>query len=146
MNINKNYRFDNFKINKDNRFAFNLASIVAKQPGKKYIPLFISGNKKDRTHLMNAVANYVIEVFNYNVLYVNATEINSIASNVDLLLIDELECLSIKDEIKLIEIIKAFQSNKKQVVLGSDETLDELNVSDKLKTVINWGISVNIKQ
>lgn len=146
MNINKNYRFDNFKINKDNRFAFNLASIVAKQPGKNYIPLFISENKKDRTHLMNAIANYVIEVFNYNVLYVNATEINSIASNVDLLLIDEFECLSIKDEIKLIEIIKAFQSNKKQVVLGSNKTLDELNVNDKLKAVINWGISVNIKQ
>lgn len=146
MNINKNYRFDNFKINKDNRFAFNLASIVAKQPGKNYIPLFISGNKKDRTHLMNAIVNYVIEVFNYNVLYVNATEINSIASNVDLLLIDEFECLSIKDEIKLIEIIKAFQSNKKQVVLGSNKTLDELNVNDKLKAVINWGISVNIKQ
>lgn len=95
---------------------------------------------------MSAIANYVIELFNYKVLYVNATEINKLTSNIDVLLIDELEHLSSEEESKLIEIIKTFQSNKKQIVLGSNKMLDELNISNNLKEVINWGMSVNIEQ
>ena len=95
---------------------------------------------------MYAITNYVIELFNYNVLYVNATDINKISNNIDVLLIDELEHLSSMEEPKLIEIIKTFQSNKKQIVLGSNKRLDELNISDKLKEVINWGMAVNIEQ
>ena len=146
MNLNKEYKFINFNTNKGNKLAYTLSLAVAEQPGRKYLPLFISGNEKERTHLMNAIANYVIEIFNYNVLYVNATEINKIPNNIDVLLIDELEHLSSAEESKLIEIIKTFQSNKKQIVLGSNKKLDELNISDKLKEVINWGMSVNIEQ
>ena len=146
MNLNKEYKFINFDTNKGNKLAYTLSLAVAEQPGKKYLPLFISGNEKERTHLMNAISNYVIELFNYNVLYVNTTEINKIPNNIDVLLIDELEHLSSTEESKLIEIIKTFQSNKKQIVLGSDKKLDELSISDKLKEVINWGMSVNIEQ
>lgn len=146
MNLNKEYKFINFDTNKGNKLAYTLSLAAAEQPGKKYLPLFISGNEKEKTHLMNAIANYVIELFNYNVLYVNATEINKIPNNIDVLLIDELEHLSSAEEPKLIEIIKTFQSNKKQIVLGSNKKLDELNISDKLKEVINWGMSVNIEQ
>lgn len=146
MDLNKEYKFINFDTNKGNKLAYTLSLAVAEQPGKKYLPLFISGNDKERTHLMNAIANYVIELFNYNILYVNATEINKIPNNIDVLLIDELENLSSAEEPKLIEIIKTFQSNKKQIVLGSNKMLNELNISDKLKEVINWGMSVNIEQ
>ena len=146
MNLNKEYKFINFDTNKGNKLAYTLSLAVAEQPGRKYLPLFISGNEKERTHLMNAISNYVIELFNYNVLYVNTTEINKIPNNIDVLLIDELEHLSSTEESKLIEIIKTFQSNKKQIVLGSDKKLDELSISDKLKEVINWGMSVNIEQ
>ena len=146
MNLNKEYKFINFDTNKGNKLAYALSLAVAEQPGKKYSPLFISGNKKERTHLINAIANYVIELFNYNVLYINTIDINKISNNIDVLLIDELEHLSSMEEPKLIEIIKTFQSNKKQIVLGSNKRLDELNISDKLKEVINWGMAVNIEQ
>lgn len=146
MNLNKEYKFINFDTSKGNKLAYALSLAVAEQPDKKYSPLFISGNEKERTHLMYAIANYVIELFNYNVLYVNATDINKISNNIDVLLIDELEHLSSMEELKLIEIIKTFQSNKKQIVLGSNKRLDELNISDKLKEVINWGMAVNIEQ
>lgn len=145
MNLNKEYKFINFDTNKGNKLAYTLSLSVAEQPGKKYLPLFISGNKKERTHLMNAIANYVIELFNYNVLYVKAIEIKKIPNNIDVLLIDELEHLSSTEEPILIEIIKTFQSNKKQIVLGSNKMLDELNISNNLKEVINWGMSVNIE-
>lgn len=146
MDLNKEYQFINFDTNKGNKLAYTLSLAVAEQPGKKYIPLFISGNDKERTHLMYAIANYVIEIFNYNVLYVNAININKISNNIDVLLIDELEHLSSMEESKLIEIIKTFHSNKKQIVLGSSKRLDELNISDKLKEIINWGMIVNIEQ
>ena len=146
MDLNKEYKFINFDTNKGNKLAYTISLEVAKQPGKKYLPLFISGNEKERTHLMSSIANYVIELFNYKVLYVNASEINKLTSNIDILLIDELEHLSSEKESKLIEIIKTFQSNKKQIVLGSNKKLDELNISDNLKEVINWGMSVNIEQ
>ena len=146
MDLNNEYKFINFDTNKGNKLAYTLSLAVAEQLGKKYSPLFISGNEKERTHLMSAIANYVIELFNYKVLYVNATEINKIPNNIDVLLIDELEHLSSEEESKLIEIIKTFQSNKKQIVLGSNKMLDELNISNNLKEVINWGMSVNIEQ
>ena len=146
MTLDKEYKFDDFKINKENKLAFILSFAVAEQPGEKYSPLFISGNEKERTHLMGAIANHVIELFNYNVTYINATEINKITNNIDVLLIDELESLSSTDESKLIGIIKQFQSNKKQIVLGGNKTLDELNISNKLKEIINWGMIVNIKK
>ena len=133
MNLNKEYQFINFDTNTGNKLAYTLSLAVSEQPGKNYSPLFISGNEKERTHLMSAIANYVIELFNYKVLYVNATEINKLTSNIDVLLIDELEHLSSEEESKLIEIIKTFQSNKKQIVLGSNKMLEELNISDKLK-------------
>lgn len=146
MDLNNEYKFINFDTNKGNKLAYTLSLAVVEQPGKKYSPLFISGNEKERTHLMSAIANYVIELFNYKVLYVNATEINKLTSNIDVLLIDELEHLSSDEESKLIKIIKTFQSNKKQIVLGSNKMLDELNISNNLKEVINWGMSVNIEQ
>lgn len=145
MNLNKEYKFINFDTNKGNKLAYTLSLSVAEQPGKKYLPLFISGNEKERTHLINAIANYVIELFNYNVLYIKATEIKKIPNNIDVLLIDELEHLSSTEEPILIEIIKTFHSNKKQIVLGSNKMLDELNISNNLKEFINWGISVNIE-
>ena len=65
MNLSKEYKFINFDTNKGNKLAYTLSLAVAEQPGKNYSPLFISGNEKERTHLMSAIANYVIELFNY---------------------------------------------------------------------------------
>ena len=47
---------------------------------------------------------------------------------------------------KLIEIIKDYISNKKQIILGSNIPLDELNINEELKENILWGISVNIEE
>ena len=146
MKLNKEYKFDNFEINQGNKLAFNLSLTVAKQPGKKYLPFFISGNKKDRVHLMSAIANYIAEQFNYNIGYANGNDISKITKDIDVLIIDELECLPNSEEPELLEIIKVLQSNNKQIVLGSAKTLEELNnISDKLKNIISWGMAINIE-
>ena len=104
MKLNKEYKFDNFEITKGNKLAFTLSQDIAQEPGKKYSPLFISGNKTERVHLLNAIANYIIEKFKYKVSYINVTEVNEIIKEQDILIIDELEKIS-NEEDKLKEII-----------------------------------------
>ncbi len=138
---NKEYNFENFKVNKGNKLAFTASKDIVKEPGKKYSPLFISGNSLERIHLLQAITN-ALEESNYKVSY----NINEITNDTNVLIIDEIENLSIEDQNKLIEIIKDYISNKKQIVLGSNIPLDELNINEELKENILWGISVNIEE
>lgn len=138
---NKEYNFENFKVNKGNKLAFTASKDIVKEPGKKYSPLFISGNSLERIHLLQAITN-ALEESNYKVSY----NINEIINDTNVLIIDEIENLSIEDQNKLIEIIKDYISNKKQIVLGSNIPLDELNINEELKENILWGISVNIEE
>lgn len=144
MKLNKEYKFNNFEINKGNKLAYTLSQDIAKEPGKKYSPLFISGNTIERVHLLNAIANYIIDETNYKVSYINLPDINRITNDIDVLIIDELENIS-NNEDKLKEIIKTYTSNNKQIVLGSSKPLDELNINEELKEIILWGITVDIK-
>lgn len=144
MKINKEYNFENFKINESNKKAYYLSQDIAEEPGKKYTPIFISGNKEERTHLLNAIANAIIEKFNYNICYIDVVSIKEIDKNANVLIIDEFE--NIKEENKLIKIIKSFIKNKKQVVLGSNKILDDISISEELKDIILWGIVVNIEK
>lgn len=138
---NKEQNFDNFKITKGNKLAFTASTDIVKYPGKKFTPLFISGNTLERTHLLNAIAN-ALEESNHKVSY----SINEITNDTDTLILDEIENLSSEDENKLIEIIKNYISNKKQIVLGSNTSFDKLNINEELKDNILWGISVNIEE
>ena len=138
---NKEYNFENFKVNKGNKLAFTASKDIVKEPGKKYSPLFISGNSLERIHLLQAITND-LEESNYKVSY----NINEITNDTNVLIIDEIENLSIEDQNKLIEIIKDYISNKKQIILGSNIPLDELNINEELKENILWGISVNIEE
>lgn len=138
---NKEYNFENFKVNKGNKLAFTASKDIVKEPGKKYSPLFISGNSLERIHLLQAITN-ALEESNYKVSY----NINEIINDTNVLIIDEIENLSIEDQNKLIEIIKDYISNKKQIILGSNIPLDELNINEELKENILWGISVNIEE
>lgn len=137
---NKEYNFDNFKITKGNKLAFAISKEITKEPGKKYSPLFISGNNLERTHLLNAISNE-LEKVNHKVSY----DINDVTDNTEVLIIDSIENLSSEEKDKLTKIIKSFVDNNKQIVLGSIKTLDELNITEELKETILWGISVNIE-
>lgn len=74
-NLCKDYTFDNFNVNEDNKFAYNISLAVAEKPDTMYNPLFISSNDKDRIHLIHTIGNYVIEHFNYRVFLYNSRRI-----------------------------------------------------------------------
>ena len=74
-NLNQDYNFDNFIVGESNRFAQATALAVAENPGKMYNPLFIYGNSGlGKTHLMQAIGNYIIKTTNKRVLYVTCEQ------------------------------------------------------------------------
>ena len=74
-NLNPDYVFENFIVGESNRFAQATALAVAENPGKMYNPLFIYGNSGlGKTHLMQAIGNYIVKNTNKRVLYVTSDQ------------------------------------------------------------------------
>ena len=72
-NLNPTYTFDTYVVGETNRFAFTASLAVAENPGKAYNPLFIYGSSGlGKTHLMQAIGNYIIKESNKKVLYVTS--------------------------------------------------------------------------
>ena len=73
-NLNLKYKFENFVVGDNNKFAHAAALSVAKCPATKYNPLFIYGKSGlGKTHLMQAIGHYTI--FNNPKLKVKYTKI-----------------------------------------------------------------------
>ena len=59
--FNELYTFDNFVVGESNKLAYETALTVAQNPGKLYNPFFLySKSGLGKTHLMNAIGNYII--------------------------------------------------------------------------------------
>ena len=71
--LNPSFTFDTFKVGKSNEYPYKIAQVVAKEQGKNYNPIFISGNTGvGKTHLLNAIGNYNAE--HKNVILITGEE------------------------------------------------------------------------
>lgn len=169
-NLNLKYKFDNFVVGDNSRFAQAAAMAVAKDPAKKYNPLFIYGDSGlGKTHLMQAIGHYI--VFNnpkLKVRYIKTEDftnelINNIRKggdinermtkfrqkfrNVDILLLDDIQFIESKER-TMEEVFHTFDSlhNKnKQIVITSDRPPKDIpTLPDRLKTRFEWGLVVDI--
>ena len=168
-NLNLKYKFSNYVVGENSRFAHAAALSVAQNPAKKYNPLFIYGaSGLGKTHLMQAIGHYII--FNkpkLKVKYIKTEEyFNELIKNlqtgdktnrmdkfrqkyrnVDVLLIDDIQFLESKT-FTMEEIFHTFDSlhnNNKQIVITSDRLPKDIpTLPDRLRTRFEMGLMVDI--
>ena len=156
--LNASFTFDNFEVGKSNEHPFKLAQLVAKEQGKNYNPLFISGNTGvGKTHLLNAIGNYNIE--HKNVILITSEEfLNDYMIHLnnktmerfrekyrkcDYLLIDDIQFFSGKSKIQeeFFATFNILKNNNSQIVLTSDKPIKELiGIEERLKSRFESGI------
>jgi chromosomal replication initiator protein len=164
--LNPKYTFDLFVIGSSNRFAHAAALAVAEAPAQAYNPLFIYGSTGlGKTHLMQAIAQYVIEhQSDLRVRYVTSETfmndfINSLRDkriegfkqryrNYDLLLIDDVQFFEHKERIQE-EFFHTFNSLYEagaQIVLSSDRKPREIaTLEERLRSRFEWGLITDIQ-
>lgn len=170
-NLNLKYKFSNYVVGENSRFAHAAAMSVAQNPAKKYNPLFIYGaSGLGKTHLMQAIGHHV--VFNkpkLKVKYIKTEEyfnelIKNLQSggndktnrmdkfrqkyrNVDVLLIDDIQFVESKTR-TMEEIFHTFDNlhnNNKQIVITSDRLPKDIpTLPDRLRTRFEMGLMVDI--
>jgi chromosomal replication initiator protein len=164
--LNQNYIFNQFVIGTNNRFAHSASLAVAESPGNTYNPLFLYGESgMGKTHLMQAIGNYVVEELeDKKVFYITTEEftnemIDSIRRNTmpafrnkfrnfDVLLIDDVHFLSRKEgtQEEFFHTFNALYEKKKQIVLTSDRPPKDIpDLEQRLVTRFEWGLLADMK-
>ena len=138
--LNPKYTFDTFVTGPSNRFAHAAALSVAEAPARSYNPLFVYGSAGlGKTHLLQAVGNYVRENFTrMRVRYVSTeTFMNEFVETLrakddmgafrrryrecDLLLIDDVQFMDKKESLQeelfhtFNSLVRLFQADRSHV-------------------------------
>ena len=169
-NLNPKFTFDNYIVGNSNRLAFVAARAVAEAPGTIHNPLFIYGRSGlGKTHLMQAIGNYIHEHSDKKVLYTTSnefmTEFTGIASvdkgnsinyanefknkyrNVDVLIIDDIQFLvgAERTQQEFFLTFNALHQANKQIIISSDKSPDDLKkIEERLRSRFMWGLPVDI--
>ena len=169
-NLNPKFTFDNYIVGNSNRLAFVAARAVAEAPGTIHNPLFIYGRSGlGKTHLMQAIGNYIHEHSDKKVLYTTSnefmTEFTGIASvdkgnsinyanefknkyrNVDVLIIDDIQFLvgAERTQQEFFHTFNALHQANKQIIISSDKSPDDLKkIEERLRSRFMWGLPVDI--
>ncbi|MEF9985324.1 MAG: chromosomal replication initiator protein DnaA [Bacilli bacterium] len=169
-NLDSRYTFDNFIVGKSNKFAKATALAVAEKPGTMYNPLFIySKSGLGKTHLMQAIGNYITKNCNKKVLYVTSEKfVNDFLQiykrnkennfeiidnfknkyrSIDVLMIDDIQYLEIANttQQEFFNTFNELHQKNKQIIISSDRSPDDLKkLEERLRTRFNWGLTIDI--
>ena len=167
-NLNPKFTFDNYVVGNSNRLAFVAARAVAEAPGTIHNPLFIYGRSGiGKTHLMQAIGNYIKDHSKLKVLYTTSNEFRDeftgIATsnnkigyandfknkyrNVDVLIIDDIQFLveAEKTQQEFFHTFNALHQANKQIIISSDKSPDDLKkIEERLRSRFMWGLPVDI--
>ena len=168
-NLNPEYRFDNFIVNKDNYLAHSAAVLIVENEisGHPNDPLYIYGDHGcGKTHLMTAIGNYISKNTDKNVIYVTAEQfieemtkamkedskemIRQIRQNyccADVLLFEDLykivEYQPILEEFFHI-LNRRFQEDMAIVITSDKHSVYMKELDERFRSRINRGLIVNI--
>ena len=166
--LNPKYTFENFIVGASNSFAHAASLAVAEQPAGAYNPLFLYGGVGlGKTHLMNAIGNYILdEDPSKNVLFITSetftnefidalvkkrgtSELRDKMRNVDVLIVDDIQFLA-KTTATQEEFFHTFNhlyEKGKQIILSSDRPPNEIpTIEDRLRSRFSMGLTVDIRK
>jgi len=166
--LNPSFSFESFVVGGKSQFAYSAAFAVAQHPGGgKYNPLLIyGGSGLGKTHLVQAIANYVLEgdsgkrvryltADDFSREYVECLKDNRInemsnyyRNEVDVLLIDDIQFLSgkIETQNEFFHIFNSLHQVGRQIILTSDAPPSEIkDLQERLISRFSWGLCVDIQ-
>ena len=169
-NLNLKYKFENFVVGENNKFAHAVALAVAKAPAQKYNPLFIYGNSGlGKTHLMQAIGHYTL--FNNPKLKVkytktedyindfisnsrnskdqveNMSKFNRKYTNIDIILIDDIQFIEGKKKTmdQMQHTFDSLYNKGKQIVITSDRLPKDIpNLTAALDSRFAMGLMIEL--
>ena len=169
-NLNLKYKFENFVVGENNKFAHAVALAVAKNPAQKYNPLFIYGNSGlGKTHLMQAIGHYTL--FNNSKLKVkytktedyindfisnsrnskdqveNMSKFNRKYTNIDIILIDDIQFIEGKKKTmeQMQHTFDTLYNKGKQIVITSDRLPKDIpNLTAALDSRFAMGLMLEL--
>jgi len=159
------YTFDRYIIGDNNGFAANAAIAISKNPGKAYNPFLIFGGVGlGKTHLMQAIGNFIHENSDNKVIYTTSENylneyVQAIQDNkmnmfknkfryTDVLLIDDIQFFQGKERIQeeLYHTFNTLLDAKKQLVFTCDRPVTELKkLDERLKSRFNLCLKVDLQ-
>ncbi|MDR1147690.1 MAG: chromosomal replication initiator protein DnaA [Spirochaetaceae bacterium] len=163
--LKNEFTFDTFIVSEKNKYTFAAAQAVARNLGTSYNPLLIYGGVGlGKTHLMQAIGNYVHSNSDNNIIYISAENfmnefIESINDkktassfrnkyrHTDLLMIDDIHSLKYGDATlaEIFNTYEALHNANKQMIFTCDRPVSELkNLTDRLKSRFESGLNVEI--
>ncbi|MDR2211156.1 MAG: chromosomal replication initiator protein DnaA [Spirochaetaceae bacterium] len=165
--LRNDYTFETYVVGDNNSFAANAAQAIARNPGTAYNPFLIYGGAGlGKTHLMQAVGNYIHATTDYKVIYISAeTFTNEFIASIqdterakaafknkyrfaDILLIDDIHFLQKKDgtQEELFYTFNALYDANKQMVFTCDRPLSDLkDFNDRLRSRVGRGLNVDLQ-
>jgi chromosomal replication initiator protein len=165
LTLNDEYSFDNFVTGPCNKLAHAASVAVAREPGKRYNPLFVYGSVGlGKTHLAQAICQEIVNATpGVNICYISCeTFINHFIEavemglvhefrhryrNVDLLVIDDVQFLANKDssQEEFFHTFNTLYQAQKQIVLTSDRPPNEIEaLTERLISRFSWGLVAGI--
>ncbi len=166
--LNPKYTFENFVVGNSNSFAHAAALAVADDPSGAYNPLFIYGGVGlGKTHLMNAIGNYVQKNDpRKNVLFITSetftnelidaivkkkgtAQLRAKMRNVDVLLVDDIQFLSktVATQEEFFHTFNHLHTSGKQIILSSDRPPKDIpTIEERLRSRFEWGLTVDIQK
>ena len=166
LRVKPEYKFESLAVSDSNQLAYTASLAVAKEPGKKYNPLFLYGSVGvGKTHLMHAIANRVSEDNpQAKILYLtteeftnevveailekNTSNLRKKFRNTDLLLLDDIQFLTGKDKVQeeLFHTFNVLIDKGGQIVFSSDRPPSELKkIEARLASRFEGGLTVDIQ-
>lgn len=164
--FNSRYTFETFVEGQSNRFAKAVAEGIAKEPGRRFNPLFLYGGVGlGKTHLMHAIGHTICQNFpGSHVLYISSEKfinefIDSLRNErpsdfrnkyrkLDCLLVDDIQFLMGKDrsEEEFFHTFNILFDSRKQIVISSDRPPKELGtLQDRLRSRFEGSVVADIQ-